>query len=119
MESKNKNNILLVWTILSLMLINGACSRYSQDEIPEHWMPLINKNIEYHRKKKEKECRQKAIDEAEIIVDSLLKERAIKLEHDSIDIPEKPLKPEKPERKIPRDSTPVNPLINIEDEPVQ
>lgn len=119
MGAKNKKILLSLRNVLVVTLVYFSCTGKPANEIPETWKPLINNNLEYHKNKLYMECRNKALEEAEKIVDSLLIEQAIKLGQDSIQIPEKPIKPEKPEPKIPRDTSRIDPLLHTPEIPAQ
>ena len=73
----------------------------------------VEKRVQNFRTTRMDRCKEKAIDEANEIADSLLILEA-RLSRDTISKPPKPEKPEKPEIKLLEDSTPIQPIFNTD-----
>ena len=74
----------------------------------------LDKRVKKYREEQREICKKKALEAAAHEVDSLIIEWA-KANRDTLDRPEKPDKPLPPERKAPKDTTPVRPLFNGQD----
>lgn len=70
----------------------------------------IDGYVNNYRKTQEEKCRNEILERAGFIVDSLLIDRA-RSEKDTISKPPRPIKPDTPDRKRPKDSTAVAPLF--------
>lgn len=71
----------------------------------------IEAKLDAFRARKIKECKQKALKEAGVKVDSLLKQSTGQLKKDSIRKPFRPTRPNAPGFEVALDSTPIVPII--------
>ncbi len=71
----------------------------------------IEAKLEAFRARKIRECKEKALKEAIVKVDSLLKISAGQLKKDSIRKPFRPARPNAPGFEVALDSTPIVPII--------
>ena len=96
-----------------LLLLVGLSIAFQKPK-PMTRQDLIDQKIEgfvtNYKKNELEKCRDKILETAGQIVDSLLIERA-KQEKDTISKPPVPIKPTEPERMMPKDSTPIAPLF--------
>jgi hypothetical protein len=97
------------YILLFLFLVSALL--FSAKEIPTKeeliQLTVAEKLAVFQQKEKEK-CRQKILEKAGILVDSMLIVR-VRMQED--DKPEIPFRPERPEVKLPKDSTPVAPFF--------
>lgn len=70
----------------------------------------LKKRVEDYRLVVMQQCRERALLKASSLADSILITEA-RLSRDTLGRPPKPIKPEKPEIKLPKDSLPVQPLL--------
>ncbi|HMQ60965.1 MAG TPA: hypothetical protein PKE06_09865 [Flavilitoribacter sp.] len=70
----------------------------------------VLERLNNYRRIIEKNCREKALEEAGMMADSILI-AAAREQRDSMDRPEKPEKPERPELKRPAEELPLKPLF--------
>ena len=71
----------------------------------------LNEKLQKYKNDKAKKCRQKAIDKANEIVDSILIAQARNIRIDTVQRPPKPIKPNRPNILTPNDTTPIRPVI--------
>lgn len=108
---KNASTFILLIFVLSLL----SCGEDNRNKIAVDRVIAeeVEKRIQDFRTTRMNRCKEKAIDEANEIADSLLIIQA-RLSRDTIGKPPKPDKPEKPEIKLLEDSTPIQPIINTD-----
>ena len=71
----------------------------------------LNEKLQKYKSDSGKKCRQKAIDQATQIVDSILIAQARNIRIDTVQRPPKPIKPTRPNILTPNDTTPIRPVI--------
>lgn len=97
-----------VFLILVVVLLASAKGLPTKDDMIRE--QVEEKMAKYAGKEKEK-CRQKVLDRAGELVDSTLIVRAKLQVKESLLKPEIPFRPDRPEVKIPKDTTPVVPIF--------
>ncbi|MEM1320243.1 MAG: hypothetical protein AAGG75_08300 [Bacteroidota bacterium] len=110
----NKSRMLWLGLVLGL----GALTAFQQRKLPEEVQQLVDKaiieRVEKIRQNRVKQCRRKAMERANEIVDSLLILSVKAIKEDSIVRPEKPVKPEMPVVEVPQDTSPIAPLLPMD-----
>jgi hypothetical protein len=103
-----KLNSTLLW--LGLVCLLPACEKpppYTREELIER---TLQERLEEYEQLLMTRCQEKALEHAALLIDSILIDEA-RANIDTINRPAKPLKPEAPERQLPRDSVPIKPLF--------
>jgi hypothetical protein len=108
---KNTSTFILLIALLSLY----SCGEDNRNKIAVDRVIAeeVENRVQSFRSTRMERCKEKAIDEANEIADSILIREA-RLSRDTISKPPKPEKPEKPEIKLLEDSTPIQPIINTD-----
>lgn len=118
MKSKIISYISLVSVGILLVLVVSAFSIDQAIDEPQEDVisPLVQKAIDAklakYRQTIKKKCRKRAIEAAEIYVDSLVAEELKFQAGDTMFFPSKPMRPGLPEKIILNDSTGIKPIIN-------
>lgn len=93
-----------------LILFISGCQKEAQIDRKTFIQQKVEERLADHRKIRIAACRDRYLQDATKLVDSLLIERA-RMEKDTIGKPPKPVKPTRPHLLSPLDSTPVKPLF--------
>ena len=100
------NNILVL-----LLITFFSCQEKDEAMIATLVDKRVNERLsEYIRIEKER-CRDKLLDEASIMVDSILRANPVNISLDSLQRPPVPFKPNKPIFERPKDSIKIAPII--------
>ena len=83
----------------------------TNEERTERILQEVAKKLEVRRQERWKQCKKQALRIAEEKVDSMLLAEAKLIVIDTIDKPAPPIKPNTPIIKVPKDSTPIEPLF--------
>jgi hypothetical protein len=105
MQKSSNLHALLFLLFVSTLLLFSAKKIPTKEELIQ--LTVAEKLTVFQQKEKEK-CRQKILEKAGILVDSMLIARA-RMQVD--EKPEIPFRPDRPEVKVPKDSMPVRPLF--------
>ena len=101
-----------------LVLLLPLWSAFQPSSLPEEVEVMVQKRIKQKvddfRKKRKKDCLNRAIAVASDVVDSLLMIEIKAIQMDSTGRPVKPIKPPMPEVKEMEDTLPVRPLLPID-----
>ena len=81
---------------------------------PEIVQKGIEIKIDQFRKRKQKECKKRALERALVVADSLMAAQALFIKTDTINRPPRAIKPEKPQFAPVPDSISVQPIIKKE-----
>ena len=101
---------LLITAILLTLLFTAF--QDSEMMTKEQFVQIhLNEKLQKYKIEKAKKCRQKAIDQATQIVDSILISQARNIRIDTVQRPPKPIKPSRPNILSPNDTTPIRPVI--------
>jgi len=108
-----------ICTIFLLVILSLLIMSFGKKEGNPTIETLIQEKIAaelvVYKSIKERKCREKILDHANLLVDSTLIARARMAKMaDTLNRPTKPMKPVKPEIIIPKDTSPIAPLLEIE-----
>lgn len=95
---------------IGFICLFSACEKpplYTREELIQR---TLQERLEEYEQLLMTRCQEKALERAELLIDSILIEEA-RANIDTINRPAKPIKPEAPERQLPRDSVPIKPLF--------
>lgn len=103
---------LIVGISIGCILLLSACVEGDKDKkaVQAAIMDGVKNRIADYQSVRLKRCREQMLEEANLIVDSIMLIEA-RLAKDTLDKPLKPLKPEKPEIKTILDTLPVKPIL--------
>lgn len=102
-----------VFAIILLLAIGGASCKQEKTDRSPLLEAALSERLEAFRQTQERFCKEKSLEKAVKVVDSILVARA-RLEKDSLDKPPRPTRPERPALQSPLDSSPVRPLLPAE-----
>ena len=108
----------LSFTIVIVILMAFSKDSLSSKEkkIEEKETSLINQKLAEKLKRFRttilKKCKREAIEEAELLVDSLVAEEYRMLSNDTIAFPSKPIRPSLPQKIILNDTTTIDPILS-------
>jgi hypothetical protein len=107
---------LIIGFVLLALLFGGAvsCSKKSSKTKEQVMQELLTEKFHRWKTDKERKCREQVMEKASAIVDSTIIENA-RQNKDAEGGVALPVRPMKPEIKLPVDSTPVEPLITPPD----
>lgn len=108
------SNLLAIICIAALLGSLSACRSDGRDEnqvaVERFLEQQVAERIATYKRILEQQCRDKVLEEAGKIADSILIAEA-RLQRDSMNKPAKPTKPERPELKTLKDSLKLDPLF--------
>ncbi|NND34770.1 MAG: hypothetical protein HKN76_19450 [Saprospiraceae bacterium] len=103
------SSIVLIFIILSF-----SCQERDEAIIAELMEKRVAERLsEYIRVEKER-CQERLLDEASVLVDSILRANPIEISLDSLQRPPVPFKPVKPDFERPKDSIKISPIIPLD-----
>lgn len=100
-----------LWCILIMFLSFPSCIEENEGPDPAVVARGIEIRIEDYRKRRARECREKALERADVMADSLIALMAFEMK-DSIPRPLRIRKPDKPVFAIPPDSLKPKPILD-------
>ena len=100
------------WVMLALLGGFTVGFQNNGEEIAEEIRIGVQMKVDQFIARKTKDCRDRAIREAQGIVDSLIRAEAFIDQDIKLDRPERPERPEKPEIKTLTDSSAIDPLFD-------
>ena len=105
---------LIIWFVL---LFTTSCQMETNDPIDKQTLIAIevNKKLEKYEKTVLKKCREQVLEDAVLVVDSILIARA-KAQRDTSSKPPKPDKPDRPAIIAIEDTSEIAPLLPLEEE---
>ncbi len=111
-KHKYRHSLNYIWLLLATLLL------FSFQEVPTKQQLMreeVDRKLVDFRKKQTAKCRQKILTRAGELVDSTLIARAKQNAREIVPKPEIPLRPGRPEVKLPKDTTPIVPILPEEE----
>ena len=107
--------VFFLFVMMLMVSCTGAQKKKKEAKIQAIIDSLVAERVAIYRKKSWASCREKMLNRASELADSIVRVRAIKTTIiDSLDRPMPPDRPLRPEIRTPLDTTPVEPFFSVD-----